>query len=105
MCYYVTLRSKVARYTPLRNANVHDCVISDNYAQLKRLDRLHVYDCFVDRGRWHGDVFIYCFNGSSELDMAKFLREVTRLSKIRHENICLFMGACLQPPKLAVITR
>lgn len=58
----------------------------------------------VFRGRWHGDVLVYSFHRASEGDVDWFLCEVMRLSKIRHENICLFMGACLQPPNLSVIT-
>jgi kinase suppressor of Ras 2 len=33
-----------------------------------------------------------------------FLGEVSRMSILRHENISLFMGACLEEPNLAVIT-
>lgn len=31
--------------------------------------------------------------------------QVTILKKTRHENVALFMGACLTPPHLAVVTR
>lgn len=37
--------------------------------------------------------------------MTQFRREIAQLTKIRHENIMLFMGACIEPNKLAVITR
>jgi len=31
--------------------------------------------------------------------------EVATLKKTRHENLVLFMGACMTPPKLAIVTR
>lgn len=42
---------------------------------------------------------------STKKDVEEFLKEVSVLSMIRHENVVLFMGACLEPPNLAVITR
>lgn len=41
---------------------------------------------------------------STKEDVEEFLKEVSVLSMIRHENVVLFMGACLEPPNLAVIT-
>lgn len=57
------------------------------------------------RGRWHGDIMIHTRRRSAEQDLDEFLKEVSVLSMIRHENVVLFMGACLEPPNLAVITR
>lgn len=31
--------------------------------------------------------------------------QVQTFRKTRHENLVLFMGACMEPPKLAIITR
>lgn len=59
----------------------------------------------VFRGRWHGDIMIHTRQKSAEQDLDEFLKEVSVLSMIRHENVVLFMGACLEPPNLAVITR
>lgn len=57
------------------------------------------------RGRWHGDIMIHTRRRSTREDVEEFLKEVSVLSMIRHENVVLFMGACLEPPNLAVITR
>lgn len=57
------------------------------------------------RGRWHGDIMIHTRRRSATQDVDEFLKEVSVLSMIRHENVVLFMGACLEPPNLAVITR
>ena len=57
------------------------------------------------RGRWHGDIMIHTRRRSAKQDLDEFLKEVSVLSMIRHENVVLFMGACLEPPNLAVITR
>lgn len=63
----------------------------------------------IYKGHWHGDVLIYTFNKNknttSEEDMYQFRKEIAQLSKIRHENLVLFMGACVEPNNLAVITR
>jgi serine/threonine protein kinase len=52
-------------------------------------------------GHWHGEVMIHRYTSNH---LEKFLRDVHTLSKIRHENIALFMGACMEPPNLAVVT-
>lgn len=61
---------------------------------------------FSARGRWHGDVLIYAYRqNTTDADVKDFLKDVAKLSRIRHENVCLFMGACLQPPNLVIVTR
>ncbi|XP_046864893.1 kinase suppressor of Ras 1-like [Xenia sp. Carnegie-2017] len=57
----------------------------------------------VYRGRWHGDVMIHTRRTSQPEEVEKFRKEVFLLSMIRHENVMLFMGACLDPPNLAVV--
>lgn len=54
------------------------------------------------RGKWHGDVMIHKYQSE---DLDQFLQDVHTLTKIRHENIALFMGACMESPDLAIITR
>ena len=54
------------------------------------------------RGNWHGEVLIHTRNDVDDLE--EFLEEVALLSMIRHENIALFMGACVDRPNLAVVT-
>nr|XP_006826018.1 PREDICTED: kinase suppressor of Ras 2-like [Saccoglossus kowalevskii] len=56
----------------------------------------------IYRGRWHGDVVIHTYHSSR--DVNEFLEEVAILSRIRHENIELFMGVSTEPSKLAVVT-
>ncbi|XP_072038094.1 uncharacterized protein [Amphiura filiformis] len=53
-------------------------------------------------GNWHGEVLIHTRNDVHDLE--EFLEEVSLLSMIRHENIALFMGACIDRPNLAVVT-
>ncbi|XP_033109674.1 kinase suppressor of Ras 2-like [Anneissia japonica] len=53
------------------------------------------------RGQWHGDVIIHTRDVQEEED---FLEEVSMLSMIRHENIALFMGACIDAPNFCVVT-
>ncbi|PFX34483.1 raf homolog serine/threonine-protein kinase phl-like [Stylophora pistillata] len=59
---------------------------------------------YVYKGRWHGDIMIHTRRRSTKEEVEEFLNEVSVLSMIRHENVVLFMGACLEPPNLAVIT-
>ncbi|XP_047740799.1 kinase suppressor of Ras 1-like [Hyalella azteca] len=58
----------------------------------------------IYRGRWHGDVMIHTFDGDDSAARQQFDRLVTVLALIRHENVELFMGACVKPPQLAVVT-
>ncbi|ROT76357.1 putative kinase suppressor of Ras (KSR) [Penaeus vannamei] len=58
----------------------------------------------IYRGRWHGDVMIHTFDGSDASTERRFWALVSSLSMIRHENIVLFMGACMAPPHLAIVT-
>ena len=34
-----------------------------------------------------------------------FKKEMLNLIKIRHTNLILFVGACMQPPQLAIVMR
>lgn len=42
--------------------------------------------------------------GGGESSVREFHDEVTTLSKLRHPNIVLFMGACVRPPRMCIIT-
>ena len=60
---------------------------------------------FCRSGHWHGDVLIYTFrNGNSKESVRKFWESIVQLCMVRHENISLFMGACVDSPNLAVVT-
>ena len=61
--------------------------------------------CAIYRGKWHGDVMIHTFKDVTEAKLSEFWKEVSKLSMIRHENVALFMGACVELPHLAVVTR
>ncbi|XP_029158125.1 kinase suppressor of Ras 2 isoform X2 [Nylanderia fulva] len=62
----------------------------------------------VYRGNWYGDVAIKVINMDYYLDDDKILEafklEVGTFRKTRHENLVLFMGACMKPPRLAIVT-
>ncbi|RUS83373.1 hypothetical protein EGW08_008876 [Elysia chlorotica] len=78
-------------------------------------DDLHVKEAIgkgrigtVYRGQWHGDVAIKVLDTGSSADndaqLAAFKLEIAVLRKTRHENLVLFMGACMTPPRLAIVT-
>ena len=64
----------------------------------------------VYQGQWHGEVAIKFLDMDTskddEVDAAveAFGLEVETFRKTRHENVILFMGACRDPPKLAIVT-
>uniref|UniRef100_A0AAR5PJD9 Kinase suppressor of Ras 2 n=1 Tax=Dendroctonus ponderosae TaxID=77166 RepID=A0AAR5PJD9_DENPD len=58
----------------------------------------------VFRGHWHGDVAIKLLNVKDDKTLEQFKMEVAIFRKTRHENLMLFMGACMKPPKLAIVT-
>lgn len=62
----------------------------------------------VFRGQWHGAVAIKRLNMESGIDDKKYLdsfrQEVATFRKTRHDNLVLFMGACMKPPHLAIVT-
>lgn len=61
----------------------------------------------VHRGLWHGDVAVKVLNMNylqDEKTLEQFKNEVTIFRKTRHENLILFMGACMKPPRLAIVT-
>lgn len=61
----------------------------------------------VYRGNWHGDVAIKVLDMAYvdvEKTLEQFKQEVATFRKTRHENLVLFMGACMNPPRLAIVT-
>ena len=74
----------------------------------------------VFKGHWHGLVAVKRLNlSSSSVDpvsgrviltpedkkyMEAFRQEVATFRKTRHDNLVLFMGACMKPPHLAIVT-
>ncbi|KAI4896638.1 hypothetical protein NFI96_029896 [Prochilodus magdalenae] len=60
----------------------------------------------VHRGRWHGEVAVRLLeiDGNNQDHLKLFKKEVMNYRQTRHENVVLFMGACMNPPQLAIIT-
>lgn len=61
----------------------------------------------VFRGIWNGtDVAIKVFleQDLTAENMEDFCNEISILSRLRHPNVILFLGACTQPPRLSMIT-
>ena len=56
-------------------------------------------------GNWHGEVLVHFYRRLSEHERERFWEEAQRLSRIRHENVVLFMGVSFDPPNAAFITR
>lgn len=58
-------------------------------------------------GYWHGTVWIHQRSSQKQEDIHSFAREINTLCRIRHENIQLFMGVCLDLPddKLGIVMR
>ena len=62
----------------------------------------------VYKGQWYGAVAIKRLNFEQGTDSNKYMeafrQEVATFRKTRHENLVLFMGACMEPPNLAIVT-
>ncbi|KAL0740738.1 hypothetical protein Bca4012_082251 [Brassica carinata] len=61
----------------------------------------------VFRGVWNGtDVAIKLFleQDLTAENMEDFCNEISILSRVRHPNVVLFLGACTKPPRLSMIT-
>uniref|UniRef100_A0A8C2UAP1 non-specific serine/threonine protein kinase n=1 Tax=Coturnix japonica TaxID=93934 RepID=A0A8C2UAP1_COTJA len=60
----------------------------------------------VHKGKWHGEVAIRLLeiDGNNQDHLKLFKKEVMNYRQTRHENVVLFMGACMNPPHLAIIT-
>jgi len=65
----------------------------------------------VWRARWKGTpVAVKVLTGSAQAEtvpkavLEEFIAEINMVSGMRHPNICLFMGACLEPPNRAIVT-
>lgn len=61
----------------------------------------------VFRGMWNGtDVAIKVFleQDLTPENMEDFCNEIYILSRLRHQNVILFLGACIKPPHLSMVT-
>lgn len=58
--------------------------------------------CYLDL-RWRKFNFAI-LNRFSMCLIAKKMIQVSTFRKTRHENLVLFMGACMKPPRLAIVT-
>ncbi|EES04829.1 hypothetical protein BDA96_04G115000 [Sorghum bicolor] len=61
----------------------------------------------VFRGLWNGtDVAIKVFleQDLTTENMKDFCNEISILSRLRHPNVILFLGACMKPPHLSLVT-
>ena len=60
----------------------------------------------VHRALWHGDVAVKILKEDylDEHTIEAFKVEVAIFKNTRHENLVLFMGACMKPPRLAIVT-
>ncbi|XP_072959824.1 serine/threonine-protein kinase EDR1-like isoform X1 [Typha angustifolia] len=61
----------------------------------------------VFRGIWNGtDVAIKVFleQDLTAENMEDFCNEISILSRLRHPNVILFLGACVKPPHLSMVT-
>jgi kinase suppressor of Ras 2 len=61
----------------------------------------------VHRSNWHGDVVVKVLKENfldDEQAIEAFKLEVAIFKNTRHDNLVLFMGACMKPPNLAIVT-
>jgi hypothetical protein len=58
-------------------------------------------------GYWHGSVTVHQKQSPLLTELNVYIQEATTLSKIRHENVQLFLGVCLDlnPDSVALVMR
>ena len=61
----------------------------------------------VHQGQWHGDVAVKILDMENVEDdsatLEAFRLDVATFRKTRHEIVISYMGACMNPPKLAIV--
>ena len=94
----------------------------DNQVQLQKfkqevseaVSRIHVISTIATLFRLVQLTYMYTGHGREQCSSAMFARgvytyaiccQVAMLRKVRHENLVLFMGACMKPPNLAIVTK
>ncbi|KAL3826522.1 hypothetical protein ACHAXA_004359 [Cyclostephanos tholiformis] len=90
--------SSLSSIIPFSELNLEDVIGGGGFGQ-------------VWRARWKGTpVAVKVLTGSAQTEtvpkaiLEEFIAEINMLSGMRHPNICLFMGACLDPPNRAIVT-
>ncbi|XP_071715347.1 serine/threonine-protein kinase EDR1-like isoform X2 [Rutidosis leptorrhynchoides] len=61
----------------------------------------------VFRGIWNGTevaIKVFLEQDLTEENMEDFCNEISILSRLRHPNVILFLGACTRPPRLSMVT-
>ncbi|XP_075073796.1 uncharacterized protein LOC107794051 isoform X2 [Nicotiana tabacum] len=61
----------------------------------------------VFRGKWNGTevaIKVFLEQDLTAENMEDFCNEISILSRLRHPNVILFLGACANPPRLSMIT-
>ncbi|XP_010524066.1 PREDICTED: serine/threonine-protein kinase EDR1 isoform X2 [Tarenaya hassleriana] len=61
----------------------------------------------VFRGVWNGTevaIKVFLEQDFTAENMEDFCNEISILSRIRHPNVILFLGACTKPPRLSLVT-
>ncbi|XP_047940876.1 serine/threonine-protein kinase CTR1-like isoform X2 [Salvia hispanica] len=61
----------------------------------------------VFRGVWNGtevSIKLFLEQDLTAENMEDFCNEISILSRLRHPNVILFLGACTKPPRLSLIT-
>ncbi|XP_009626516.1 serine/threonine-protein kinase EDR1 isoform X2 [Nicotiana tabacum] len=61
----------------------------------------------VFRGKWNGTevaIKVFLEQDLTAENMEDFCNEISILSRLRHPNVILFLGACANPPRLSMVT-
>ncbi|XP_025643636.1 probable serine/threonine-protein kinase SIS8 isoform X6 [Arachis hypogaea] len=61
----------------------------------------------VFRGMWNGTnvaIKVFLEQDLTAENMEDFCNEISILSRLRHPNVILFLGACTKPPRLSMVT-
>jgi hypothetical protein len=68
------------------------------------------FKTFYYRAEWHGQMAVKELELDPSISYTSekyrlFKKEIFNLIKTRHGNLILFVGACMEPPRLAIVMR
>lgn len=107
--------TKIILGNPAENVKAIERAVKDFRVPVIRSEELKLLElfsrgssCLVFKGKWRGtEVAIKQFTvdySESEKKLSKFIKELQVISQVRHPNLLMLMGICIDQPNLCIIT-
>ena len=98
--------SKYANSSSVQHS-LSSCILSMSFPNVYKHTHTHTHTHTHYSGYWHGSVAVHQRQSTKQTELNFYIREAHTLSKIRHENVQLFLGVCLdlRPDSVALVMR